>query len=185
MSALFRKTDGSDPKNAMPGAVLRPLGRLAKMGPLAVTGREVHIGRLEKNDLVIPETTVSGHHATLVFKKGGFFISDEKSLNKTYINGVACAPKKPLRLKPGDLVAFDVHEFVFIPERPAIASEYAEEVDGKSVRPIMCPTHPAWKADRKCAGCGVSFCRYCLERSGGKELCAACRATAPEPAHER
>jgi len=46
------------------------------------------IGRLQDNDISIPfEPRVSGHHATISNISGNLFVTDNKSLNGTWLNG--------------------------------------------------------------------------------------------------
>lgn len=45
------------------------------------------IGRAADNDIVIPDSTVSSHHARISCSSGSFTIEDMGSLNGTYING--------------------------------------------------------------------------------------------------
>ncbi len=48
---------------------------------------QMTIGRGNTNDIIIPETTVSGHHATLINENGNWIIMDNNSTNGTYVNG--------------------------------------------------------------------------------------------------
>ncbi|TAH30323.1 MAG: FHA domain-containing protein [Cytophagales bacterium] len=59
------------------------------------------IGRAANNDIIIPEQTVSSHHATLTIENGNFFISDMDSTNGTFVNGTRIDKKM---LKGGDLL---------------------------------------------------------------------------------
>ena len=60
------------------------------------------VGRIAGNDIVIPDGTVSRHHARLVFHGGQWVIEDLKSSNGTFVNGARVAEKKPVTLKHGD-----------------------------------------------------------------------------------
>lgn len=48
---------------------------------------EIHVGRVQGNDLMLPKGNVSKKHARLVFREGRFIVSDLKSTNGTYVNG--------------------------------------------------------------------------------------------------
>jgi len=48
---------------------------------------EITIGRVDGNDLVLPEGAISKRHARCVFRDGKFIIVDLKSTNGTYVNG--------------------------------------------------------------------------------------------------
>jgi len=61
------------------------------------------IGRIAGNDVVIPDGTVSRHHARLVFRNGLWCIEDLKSSNGTFVNG-ARVTREPVALKHGNQV---------------------------------------------------------------------------------
>ncbi|MGO8999077.1 MAG: FHA domain-containing protein, partial [Polyangiaceae bacterium] len=44
------------------------------------------IGRRTDNDIVVPEATVSGQHATLTWQAGSWLIDDQGSTNGTYVD---------------------------------------------------------------------------------------------------
>ena len=48
---------------------------------------QITLGRSQGNDIVIPEKTVSGNHATLINENGNWFILDNNSTNGTFVNG--------------------------------------------------------------------------------------------------
>lgn len=54
---------------------------------LEVDAVEAGIGRLEDNDVVLPRSNVSKHHARLVLKDDRCVVVDLKSTNGTYVNG--------------------------------------------------------------------------------------------------
>ena len=54
---------------------------------LEVDAAEAGIGRLEDNEIVLPRSNVSKHHARLVVKDDRCVIVDLKSTNGTYVNG--------------------------------------------------------------------------------------------------
>lgn len=45
------------------------------------------IGRIESNDIVIPDPSISRHHAQIKLANGEFFLSDLASTNGTFLNG--------------------------------------------------------------------------------------------------
>ncbi|TAE17614.1 MAG: FHA domain-containing protein [Bacteroidetes bacterium] len=61
------------------------------------------VGRAANNDIVIPEQTVSNHHATITIENGSFFLSDLGSTNGTFVNGSRVDRKL---LKAGDIIKF-------------------------------------------------------------------------------
>ncbi len=59
------------------------------------------IGRTANNDIMIPEQTVSGSHATISIENGSFFLTDLGSTNGTFVNG---SRVNKIMLKSGDMV---------------------------------------------------------------------------------
>ena len=59
------------------------------------------IGRENDNDLVLPESTVSGHHAEILFNGEGFDIVDMGSTNGVKVNGCGVTKKE---LRNGDKI---------------------------------------------------------------------------------
>ena len=79
--------------------------------------RRITIGRGVHNDIAIPETSISGSHATIQFKEGFFYLEDQRSTNKTHLNGKEIEPFLSTKLKSGDEIKFDIHKFIFMLER--------------------------------------------------------------------
>lgn len=79
---------------------------------------KVRFDRVRKNDLVIPEPTVSRSHAQIRYRAGEFYLRDDGSRNHTFL-ARASNPARPLvggkpeKLKDGDIVRFDAFEFRF------------------------------------------------------------------------
>lgn len=63
---------------------------------------QLSIGRAPENDIVIPESTVSGKHATLLQANGAFYLTDAGSTNGTFVNKIRVTGKQAL--KPGDVI---------------------------------------------------------------------------------
>ena len=63
---------------------------------------EVHIGRVQGNDIILPKGNVSKRHARIVLKEGRLIIVDLKSTNGTYVNGERLT--SPVRLSHNDAV---------------------------------------------------------------------------------
>lgn len=55
----------------------------------------------EYNDIVINDPYISSKHARITFNSGRFYLEDLGSTNKTFVNGVALAPSKPVALSDG------------------------------------------------------------------------------------
>ncbi|QDU37487.1 Putative cyclic-di-GMP phosphodiesterase AdrB [Maioricimonas rarisocia] len=70
----------------------------------AVVTQPFRIGRSCDNELCIPDSTVSGHHAELVFADQSIFVRDLDSTNGTLLNGRAL--KVLTELRCGDILHF-------------------------------------------------------------------------------
>jgi pSer/pThr/pTyr-binding forkhead associated (FHA) protein len=70
------------------------------------------LGRATNNDIVIPESTVSGKHATITNEGGNFYITDIGSTNGTFINNQRIQGKH--QLKPGDIIRVGAAQLKFV-----------------------------------------------------------------------
>ena len=70
------------------------------------------IGRVDGNDMIMPDYAISKQHAILEIKRGSYTIRDCDSTNGTMVNGKRL-DKKPAQLKDGDVVGFARYEFTF------------------------------------------------------------------------
>lgn len=68
------------------------------------------IGRSESNDIVLPDRSVSKHHAQLVQDGDGWRLIDLKSTNGTRVNGEKAEEQ---RLNPGDEIQFGKYTFTY------------------------------------------------------------------------
>lgn len=100
-----------------PQAMLIDMKNVTGKKSFALIKQKTRIGRGVYNEVVIDETSISGSHAVIESKEGAFYLEDQRSTNKTYINGEALAPYTPKKLKSGDEVMFDVFKFIFLLER--------------------------------------------------------------------
>jgi predicted RNA-binding Zn-ribbon protein involved in translation (DUF1610 family) len=55
---------------------------------------------------------ISGTHAKITFEKNGWYITDQKSTNKTYIRGTMAQPGVPVNLKNNDIVQLANVKFI-------------------------------------------------------------------------
>jgi pSer/pThr/pTyr-binding forkhead associated (FHA) protein len=81
----------------------------------------VSIGRTSDNDLAIPEYTISTHHCLLALVDGEYRITDMGATNGTHVNEVLLVPRKPCRLKGGEIVRMGRFSLLF-----HLASGFAE-----------------------------------------------------------
>ncbi|CAB1062053.1 hypothetical protein D1BOALGB6SA_6829 [Olavius sp. associated proteobacterium Delta 1] len=71
------------------------------------------IGRVDGNDMIMPDYAISKQHAILEIKRGVYTIMDCGSTNGTMVNGKR-VDKKPASLRDGDVVGFARYEFTFL-----------------------------------------------------------------------
>lgn len=81
--------------------------------PLGRHQPRVEIGREAHNDLVIPQPTLSGSHASIELRADGYYLEDHRSTNGTWRNGRRLPPHRPVLLKAGDELRFAEFEFTF------------------------------------------------------------------------
>jgi hypothetical protein len=78
-------------------------------GPVNV----LSVGRVDGNDMIMPDYAISKQHSILEIKRGNYTIMDCGSTNGTMVNGKRL-DKKPVNLKDGDVVGFARYEFTFL-----------------------------------------------------------------------
>ncbi len=71
------------------------------------------IGRIDGNDMIMPDYAISKQHAILEIKRENYAIMDCGSTNGTMVNGKRL-DKKPVSLQDGDVVGFARYEFTFL-----------------------------------------------------------------------
>lgn len=59
-----------------------------------LTKMQMSIGRNTGNDIVIPDQTVSGNHASIINESGFWYIVDHSSTNGTFVNGTKVSKQK-------------------------------------------------------------------------------------------
>ncbi len=101
-------------ETSMPKALLVDVKNITPKKTLILDKRMISIGRGSNNDVAIPQDTVSGFHATIECRDDTFYLEDQRSTNKTFINGEEIKPYSPKRLKSGDEIIFADYRFVFL-----------------------------------------------------------------------
>ena len=85
-------------------------------GEKIIIDREVFaIGKAASgnNYKITDNVAVSANHAKISIKNGKFYVTDENSLNYTYVNGKKLAANKPEEIISGDTLCFADEEFTF------------------------------------------------------------------------
>ena len=101
----------------MPQAILIDAENITGKKTFALSKRKIKIGRGVYNEVSIDQSSISGSHAVIEYKEGSFYLEDQKSMNKTRINGEEIVPYSSKKLKSGDEIMFDIYKFIFLLER--------------------------------------------------------------------
>jgi pSer/pThr/pTyr-binding forkhead associated (FHA) protein/Mg-chelatase subunit ChlD len=115
----------------MPRAELIDVKNITSQKTLELSKSPIKIGRDTNNDVAIPAETVSSLHATIEYQEGFFYLEDQGSKNKTYINGKEIAPYSLIKLKSGDVIKINVYKFIFILPDLIPAGETVIDFSGK------------------------------------------------------
>ncbi len=124
VALLLRVRSGTAPTVTAAGSTGMPHAKLIDIS--GITGTKEHlittpitqIGRIEGKQttdvthIVIPETSISRHHAVIEYRNHGFRVMDQGSGNGTRLNDVQLGEEKSL--KHGDMLAFGDFVFEFI-----------------------------------------------------------------------
>ncbi len=125
-----------------------PMPRVELIDVKNITGQKtmelnkslIRIGRDTNNDVAIPEETVSSLHAAIEYQDGFFYLEDQRSKNKTYLNGKEIAPYSPIKLKSGDVIKINVYKFIFILPDLIPAGETVIDFSGKTETQVQAAT---------------------------------------------
>jgi len=92
-------------------------------------GISLSIGRQENNDIVIPDTSVSRHHAGIESEGDAFFLTDYQSRNGSFVNGQLVIFRK---LAHGDVITIGKQTMSFfyreVEKRPEEEAEERSEM---------------------------------------------------------
>jgi hypothetical protein len=79
-------------------------------------GQQFTVGRMEGCDLVVPDPSVSKHHATLRWhaQAGDCSVRDVGSMNGTWLNATALGPEQEAMLHDGGSLAFGDAQFLYL-----------------------------------------------------------------------
>ncbi len=112
--------DGTSLEPSIPRASRRIVGWILSytLDPMGVDYRLYEgnntIGREPSNSITISkDSTISGKHANILYKKGSFWIKDEMAANGTFINDEEIEIEKAYPLKDGDTIRMGSTTFRF------------------------------------------------------------------------
>ncbi len=72
-----------------------------------------YIGRINGNDMIMPDYAISKRHAIIDIEDGTYYLRDAGSTNGTKINGSRLGKKRAM-LKDKDVIGFARYEFTFL-----------------------------------------------------------------------
>jgi len=99
---------------------------------------ELTIGRVEQNDVVLPRSNVSKHHAQLIVEDARCVLTDLNSTNGTYVNGRRI--NDPWVLRPGDKIY--IGDYMLTLHTEAAASEPVRRAPERAVTQPLAPPRP-------------------------------------------
>ncbi|MBZ4419290.1 FHA domain-containing protein [Myxococcus sp. RHSTA-1-4] len=81
-----------------------------------VDGQEITVGRIDTCRLVVPDPSVSKHHATLRWhaEAGDCSVRDMGSMNGTWVNAQPLGQEQERMLNDGDALAFGDAQFLYL-----------------------------------------------------------------------
>lgn len=101
-------------KGFMPRAELIDVKNITTQETIKIDRKIFTIGRDVNNSVTIPNDTVSSFHAAIEYRDGFFYLEDQRSKNKTFLNGKEVPPHYPQKLKSGDVISFNIYKFIFL-----------------------------------------------------------------------
>lgn len=113
--------------SGMPQAMLIDVKNITGKKTLILNKSVIQIGRGVHNDVAIDQHSVSGSHAAIQYKEGSFYLEDQRSKNKTRLNGEEITPHTPTKLKSGDEIMIDIHKFIFLLEQQTPSGDTDEK----------------------------------------------------------
>ena len=111
-TVLFEPEESEDPLSDS-DTLKHAIYPLIKSEFSASTGNFFSIGRIEGNDLIMPDYAISKQHATIQIKRGSYLLKDYGSTNGTLVNGQHLEKKHTL-LQNEDIISFARYEFAFL-----------------------------------------------------------------------
>ncbi|MCG6894362.1 MAG: FHA domain-containing protein, partial [Desulfobacteraceae bacterium] len=107
------------------GARLDDPGKVSGLSSVDLDRPTTHIGRSQKNDIVIRDLTVSGMHAAIEQQPDGHRVVDLGSTNKTLLNGKEISPHTPMMLSDGDEIRIDTFVFIYRASKQEPTASYS------------------------------------------------------------
>jgi len=101
--------------NAGMGMISASLSRRKNGENIAISKQAFKLGKERaKVDYCIPDnSSISRHHASIVYKGGSYYIIDKNSTNFTFVNGNKISAEQEFKLNSGDKIKLSDEEFEF------------------------------------------------------------------------
>jgi hypothetical protein len=131
------------------------------------------LGRVEDNDFLIEDNSISSHHCQIEVKDGIITVWDLDSTNGTAIDG---QPIKQAELHPGQVLCLGTVSMICQEDPAADPANVAASLAAVAAGSLdFCIQHPQSAAKWCCIKCGTPFCTACVRttRVGG-EFFRAC-----------
>jgi hypothetical protein len=118
-SEEMNRTQIFEPSNTNPGASAASEALRHAIYPLVkgeystTSSRSFTIGRIDGNDMIMPDFAISKKHAIINRDDGSYYIKDLGSTNGTLVNGTRL-DKKPVKIHDKDVLSFARYEFTFL-----------------------------------------------------------------------
>jgi hypothetical protein len=110
---LFEPLEGSSESASASESLKQAIYPLVRGEFATSAGALFTIGRIDGNDLIMPDYAISKRHATLEIKRSGYFLKDCGSTNGTTLKGERLQ-NKPVQLSDRDVISFARYEFTFL-----------------------------------------------------------------------
>jgi pSer/pThr/pTyr-binding forkhead associated (FHA) protein len=115
----MNRTQIFEPSGTNPGAspaseaLKHAIYPLVKGEYSTTSSRSFTIGRIDGNDMIMPDFAISKKHAVITVENGSYYIKDLGSTNGTMVNGTRL-DKKSVKIHDHDVVSFARYEFTFL-----------------------------------------------------------------------
>ena len=108
-TVLFEPLDDAE-EAGVSGSLSQAVYPLVKSEYAISTGPVFSIGRVDGNDLIMPDYAISKTHATIEIRRDTYWLCDYGSTNGTTLNGKAVG-RKAVPIHDGDKISFARYEF--------------------------------------------------------------------------
>lgn len=115
----MNRTQIFEPSNTNPGAssaseaLRHAIYPLVKGEYSTTSSRAFTIGRIDGNDMIMPDFAISKKHAIINRDDGAYYLKDLGSTNGTLVNGTRL-DKRPVKIHDKDVLSFARYEFTFL-----------------------------------------------------------------------